>query len=65
MLTILKLITALLQAIPALKGLVSLAMEQLDKANEQEAIERKNKKDIAVDNAIDGNSKNEINTDTN
>ncbi len=53
---IIRLLSALFIAIPSIKELVLQAIEASKALNEAEAIKRKQSKDKAVDNAIDGNN---------
>lgn len=50
---IVSLLAAFLRAFPAIKELVECALDAAEAANVAEAIERKQKKDAAVDAAVD------------
>lgn len=51
---IIQLLAALFRAFPSFKELVECGLDMAAAANVAEAIERKQKKDAAVDKAIDG-----------
>ena len=52
---IVSLLVAIFRSVPSFERLVKTAIEEANKANIAEAAKRKQKKDKAVDNAIDGN----------
>lgn len=52
---IVSLLTAIFKAFPSLESLAKSAIELADKANVAEAAKRKQEKDKAVDDAINGN----------
>lgn len=54
-LVILKLLLAIFNAFPSIEKLVKCAVILSQKAKVTKALSRKNEKDKAVDNAIDGN----------
>ena len=54
---IVSLLTAIFKAFPSLENLAKSAIELADKANTAEALKRKQEKDKAVDNAIDGDNR--------
>ena len=51
---IIQLLAAMFRAFPSFKELVECGLDMAEAANVAEAIERKQKKDAAVDRAIDG-----------
>ncbi len=53
---IIKLLSALFSVLPTFKEIVERAIEASKALNEAEAVKRKQQKDKAVDNAIDGNN---------
>ena len=54
---IVSLLTAIFKAFPSIESLAKSAIELADKANAAEALRRKQEKDKAVDNAIDGDNR--------
>lgn len=52
---IISLLVSIFKAFPSIENIIRTAIEELDKANVAEAAKRKEEKDNAVDNAIDGN----------
>lgn len=55
---IISLLISIFKAFPSIENIIRTAIEELDKANVAEAAKRKEEKDNAVDNAIDGNDSN-------
>lgn len=51
---IISLLVAIFKAVPSFERLVKIALKLADKANAAEAAKRKQEKDKAVDDAIDG-----------
>lgn len=51
---IIQLLTAIFKAFPSIESIIKSAIEEANKANVAEAAKRKQDKDNAVDNAIDG-----------
>lgn len=58
LLSIINLLAAFFRAFPSLKEVVECALDVCESANIAEAIERKQKKDSRVDEAINGNRNN-------
>ena len=52
---IIQMLAALFRAFPSFKELVECGLDMAEAANVADAIERKQKKDAAVDKAVDGN----------
>lgn len=52
---IISLLTAIFKAFPSIEGIIRMAIEEANKANIAEAANRKQQKDKAVDDAINGN----------
>lgn len=52
---IISLLTAIFKAFPSIEGIIRMAIEEANKANIAEAARRKQDKDKAVDDAINGN----------
>ena len=52
---IISLLTAIFKAFPSIEGIIRMAIEEANKANIVEAANRKQEKDKAVDDAINGN----------
>lgn len=60
---IIQLLAAMFRAFPSFKELVECGLDMAEAANVAEAIERKQKKDAAVDRAIDGGIGNDCEAD--
>ena len=52
---IISLLTAIFKAFPSIEGIIRMAIEEANKANIAEAARRKQEKDKAVDDVINGN----------
>lgn len=62
-LAIIRLLAALFRAFPTFEKLVECALDYAASANVADAIARKQKKDAAVDAAVDGKEKNDCKND--
>ena len=60
---IIQLLAAMFRAFPSFKELVECGLDMAEAANVAEAIERKQKKDAAVDRAINGGIGNDCEAD--